>query len=265
MSSAEPEHPGRGVALVTGAATGIGRATAEALALAGGAVAVCDIDSAGAKEAASAIVARGGSAAAFSFDVADESAVTGALEQVRARLGTPTRVFAAAGIMRVAPFLELSASQWETTLRVNLTGTFLVLQGSARLMVHDGLPGSMVAVASVAARGPRPDAADYAASKAAMLSLVRSAAVALGPHRIRVNAVCPGVIDTEMTRRNAQLRAEHEGITAEQALRALVTNVPLGRSAEPAEVASVAVRLLGPDFGYVTGQAINVCGGLEFD
>jgi NAD(P)-dependent dehydrogenase (short-subunit alcohol dehydrogenase family) len=123
----------------------------------------------------------------------------------------------------------------------------------------------MVAVASVAARGPRADAADYAASKAGLLSLVRSAAVALAPHGIRVNALCPGVVDTEMTRRNAQRRAEREGITPEEAREALVAHVPLGRSADPAEVATVALRLLGPDFGYVTGQAINVCGGLEFD
>lgn len=253
------------VALVTGAATGIGRATAEALAWTGQAVAAWDLDAGGAESTVTAIVEQGGSAVAIGVDVADIDAVTAALDTTEQRLGTPTTVFAAAGIMRVAPFLDLDAGQWETTLRVNVTGTFLVLQRAARRMVAAGVPGSMVAVASVAARGPRADAADYAASKAAMLSLVASAAVALAPHGIRVNAVCPGVIDTEMTRRNAARRAEREGTSPEQAVHALVAQVPLGRLASPAEVASVAVQLLGPDFGYVTGQAINVCGGLEFD
>jgi NAD(P)-dependent dehydrogenase (short-subunit alcohol dehydrogenase family) len=253
------------VALVTGAATGIGRATAAALARSGHPVAVCDIDAAGAEKLAATLADEGCVAVPIGCDVSDEDAVDAALATVRERLGTPSTVFVAAGIMRVAPFLDLSIEQWNRTLQVNLTGTLLVLQRCARLLVGEGRPGSMVAVASVAARGPRPDAADYAASKAAVLSLVRSAAVALAPHAIRVNALCPGVIDTEMTRRNAQRRAEREGITPEQALQRLVAHVPLGRAAAAEEVASVALRVLGDDFGYVTGQAINVCGGLEFD
>ena len=152
-----------------------------------------------------------------------------------------------------------------THLRINLTGTFLVLQACAAAMVRAEVPGAMVAVASVAARGPRADAADYAASKAGILSLVSSSALALAQHGVRVNAICPGVVDTAMTRRNAADRAAREGTTAEQALAALTERIPLGRAASAEEIASVAVHLLGADFGYVTGQAINVCGGLEFN
>ena len=98
-----------------------------------------------------------------------------------------------------------------------------------------------------------------------MVSVVQSAAVALASHGIRVNAVCPGMVNTLMTQRNAEGRARQQGATPEQIIAGMVATVPLGRLASPAEVAAVAYRLIGDDFGYVTGQAINVCGGLEFD
>lgn len=253
------------VAFVTGAAAGIGAAMARELAGAGYAVALSDVEVAALDETAEALRAEGARVLAVPMDVRDVDDVRRAVHATCREFGTPTAVFAAAGVMAVNPFLELSAESWRRTFDINVTGTFTVLQACARAMVERRLPGAMVAVASVAARGPRADAADYAASKAAIVSLVQSAAVALGPHGIRVNAVCPGVIDTAMTRRNAERRATREGTTPEVALAALVSGVPLGRLAEPAEVASVAAALLGDGFGYVTGQALNVCGGIEFD
>jgi NAD(P)-dependent dehydrogenase (short-subunit alcohol dehydrogenase family) len=253
------------VAFVTGAAAGIGAATAEALARAGYAVAVSDVDDDALGEVVEQVRAVTEQVIAVPADVRDAAAVRAAVDRTCSALGPPTAVFAAAGVMAVSPFLELSVDAWRRTLDINLTGTFTVLQTCAQVMTQAGSAGSMVAVASVAARGPRADAADYAASKAAVLSLVRSAAVALGPSGIRVNAICPGVIDTAMTRRNAERRAQREGGTPEQALAKLVGAVPLGRLAAPEEVASVALALLGDGFGYVTGQAVNVCGGLEFD
>jgi NAD(P)-dependent dehydrogenase (short-subunit alcohol dehydrogenase family) len=250
---------------VTGASSGIGNAVARKLAATGFAVALWDIDEAGAVEAAAGLVAAGGVAMASRVDVSDHESVGAALAQCRETLGTPTAAVAAAGIMSVRPFLDLPVDTWDRTLRVNLTGTFLLLQACGAAMVADDVVGAMVCVASVAARGPRADAADYAASKAGVLSVTRSAAVALGPHGIRVNAVCPGVVDTVMTARNARDRAEREGTTPEEVLSALVARVPLGRLAAAEEVAEVVARLLDAEFGYVTGQAINVCGGLEFD
>ena len=246
-------------AVVTGAAAGIGAATARALADAGYTVACWDLDDAvtGTAERVGGLAVR--------VDVADADAVTAALAETRQRSGVPTAVFTGAGIMRTAPFLDLTPADWQRTLQVNLTGTFLVLRACAAAMVEAGRSGAMVAGASVAARGPRADSADYAASKAGVISLVRSAALALAPQGIRVNAVCPGVVDTPMTQRNAQGRAERDGRTPQDVLDALVATVPLGRMARADEVAGVVVRLLGDEFGYVTGQALNVCGGLEFD
>ncbi|WP_328623736.1 SDR family oxidoreductase [Streptomyces sp. NBC_00353] len=253
------------VAVVTGAAAGIGAATAEKLVGAGYSVALWDIDEAGSAALAARLTDQGGRTVPVLTDVADPSSVREALAVTREALGTPTAVVCAAGIMAPQPFLKLSAETWNRTLRVNLTGTFTVLQACATAMTEDGLPGAMAAVASVAARGPRADAADYAASKAGVVSVVRSAAVALAPHGIRVNAVCPGVVDTPMTAHNTQERAKLQGIPEEQITKTLVTKVALGRMAAAHEIAAVVARLLGDEFGYVTGQALNVCGGLEFD
>lgn len=254
-----------GVAVVTGAAGGIGEATCYVLADAGYSVALWDVDHAGVQAVAKRITEQGGQAQAAQVDIGAEDSVSAALADVRATLGTPTSVVSAAGVMAVHPFLELPLAAWERTMRVNLTGTFLLLRACASAMVEDGRSGSMVAVASVAARGPRADAADYAASKAGVVSVVRSAAVALAGSGIRVNAICPGMVDTPMTTRNAVDRAEREHTTPDAVLNGMIGRVPLGRLASPAEVGTVALRLLGDDFGYVTGQAVNVCGGLEFD
>lgn len=256
---------GSRVAVVTGAATGIGAAAATALGGAGYALALWDIDEQAVTGQATWLAGRGRPAFAVTADVADPEAVGEALEATRDALGTPTAVVCAAGVMNVHPFLELPATAWQRTLAINLTGTFLVLQACARAMAEDKQRGAMVAVASVAARGPRADAADYAASKAAVVSLVQSAALALAAQGVRVNAVCPGVVDTQMTRRNSRQRAEREHGTEQEVTAKILSRVPLGRMATPQEVAGVIVQLLGNDFGYVTGQALNVCGGLEFD
>jgi NAD(P)-dependent dehydrogenase (short-subunit alcohol dehydrogenase family) len=252
------------VAVVTGAAGGIGEATAGVLADAGYSVALWDLDNRVA-DVAARIAGHGHTAIADQVDVADRASIMDALGRLKSSWGTPTAVVSAAGVMTVHPFLDLPMDSWERTLRVNLTGTFLLLQACGGSMVQDGLSGSMVAVASVAARGPRPDAADYAASKAGVVSVVQSAAVALAQHGIRVNALCPGVVNTPMTARNIVARASLEHVSEASIMASMVAKAAMNRPAEPAEVAATAVQLLGNGFGYVTGQAINVCGGLEFD
>ena len=153
----------------------------------------------------------------------------------------------------------------DRTLAVNLKGTFLTIQAIARQMVDSSRGGSLVAISSVAGRSGRPSATDYAASKAGVISLVRSAALALAADRITVNAVCPGIVDTDMTRAIHVDRARSAGVTPVESLASLVATIPLGRIETVEDVANAVAFLLSSEGRDITGQALNVCGGLEFD
>jgi NAD(P)-dependent dehydrogenase (short-subunit alcohol dehydrogenase family) len=253
------------VVLVTGAAGRIGAAVARCLAVEGAHVAVADRDLAGAEQIVSEIAISGGTASAHWLDVTTEVSVRETTVAVETRFGTITHAVASAGIIATHPFLDLTVENWDRTLAVNLKGTFLTLQAVARRMVDASRGGSLVAISSVAGRGGRPTAADYAASKAGVISLVRSAALALAPNGITVNAVCPGIVDTDMTRAIHALRAKLAGVTPEESLARLVATIPLGRMETAEDVANAVAFLLSSDGSYITGQALNVCGGLEFD
>lgn len=252
-------------AVVTGAAQGIGARVAERLALEGANVAIWDVDAKGVEQAAERLRANGREAAGIACDVSDPTQVALAMEKTIAELGVPTLAVTAAGIIRIAPFLQLRTADFARELDVNLTGTFLTVQACARAMAAEHLPGAIVCIASVAGRGPRVDSAGYAASKAGVISVVRSAALALAPQQIRVNAACPGVVDTAMTQQIAATRAKERGVSAEEALQPLIERIPLGRVQRTDDVADVALFLLSEAASYVTGQALNACGGLEFD
>lgn len=250
--------------MVSGAAGGIGRACAVLLAGEGARVAVTDIAEEGVRETARLITEAGGQAVAYPADITSGAAVTGVVAAAQRDLGPVTLAVGAAGIMRNRPFLELPEDGWDTTMAVNLKGVFLLFQAVAAVAREHG-GGAMAAISSVAGRGGRPTSADYAASKAGVISLVRSAAQALAADQVRVNAVCPGVVDTAMTRLIHQERALIEGITPEESYARQVARIPLGRTVSPAEIAETVAFLLSPAASYITAQAVNVCGGLEMD
>ena len=163
-----------------------------------------------------------------------------------------------AGVSRAKPFWDLTEEDWDSVLDVNVKALFFALQTAAKYMLPHG--GSIINIASVAGRLPRPTLLHYAASKAAVISITRSAALALADNNIRVNAIAPGMMDTEMFH---TLRSDlQESSTGSAAGQPNLSIIPLGRIAQPEEIAATAVFLASDAANYITGQTLNVCGGI---
>jgi len=237
------------VALVTGAGRGIGRAIAGALAGSGAAVAINDIDAASAERAAGELA---GGAPAFPADVADPDAVARLVKAVTVHFGRLDILVNNAGIEPKAPVLELSIADWGRTLDVNLSAAFYTSQAAGRIMRAAG-GGVIVNIASIAGHNiPLPNRASYVASKAGLIGFTRECAREFAAYGIRVNAVCPGVIETEMTAESRSNAAQLEKWLAD---------IPQGRLGQPADVAGLVLFLCSDGAAYLTGQAINVDGG----
>jgi NAD(P)-dependent dehydrogenase (short-subunit alcohol dehydrogenase family) len=253
-----------GVVIVTGAGSGIGRAIAEELARRDAQVVVSDIDAAAAAEVAEGILAAGGRARPVHYDVRNVAGADGLVE-FAASAGPLHGLVNVAGVTRVMTIEETTPELWDWIQDTNTRGAFFLMRAVAAGMGRQGLPGSIVNIASMAARGFHgTSSAAYAASKAAMVAMSRIAALEFAPLGIRVNCVCPGVIMTPLTVAAVGRRAENNGVTLEEELAARGRSIPLGRLGEPAEIAKVAVFLLSDGASYVTGQAWNADGGVVF-
>jgi 3-oxoacyl-[acyl-carrier protein] reductase len=239
------------VALVTGAQQGIGRALAVALARDGADVGVNFLDDAERAEGvADEIRGLGRRALAVQADVAQAASVDAMVAAVVDALGPPEVLVNNAGVFPRASFLELQEREWDHVVGVNLKGSFLCAQAVARALVAAGRPGAIVNISSSAVRGDARGV-HYSASKAGVVGLTRAMALALAPHRIRVNAIAPGLTDTAQPR--------YGNTEAELAVRA--REIPLGRMAQPEEIARVAVFLATSDACWITGELIHVNGG----
>ena len=240
------------VALVTGAQQGIGRAIAVALAQDGADVGVNYLDDRGAAErVAGEVLGAGRRACLVQGDVSRGSDAEALVSAVTRELGPPVILVNNAGVFPRVDFLRMTEADWDHVLDVNLKGTFLCAQAAARQMVAAGTGGAIVNLASVAMRGT-PLGVHYSASKAGVMGLTRAMALALAPHRIRVNAIAPGLTDTAQPRYGS----------SEAELVELGRQIPLeGRMARPEEIARVAVFLAAGESGWITGQTIHVNGG----
>jgi 3-oxoacyl-[acyl-carrier protein] reductase len=240
------------VALVTGAGRGIGRAIALGLAQAGARVAVSDVDEAGARRTAEELAAAGFEAAVFPADVAEAGPVEAMIAAVLERWGRLDILVNNAGVEPHGSLLDFPLADWQRTLDVNLTGPFLTCRAAAPHLRAGG-GGAIVNIGSIAGRaaGLRNRAA-YVASKTGLIGFTRECAREFAAYNIRVNAVCPGVIITEMT---AHLRQN------EQMMRKWLEDIPQARLGEPDDVVGLVVFLCTDAARYITGQAINVDGG----
>jgi NAD(P)-dependent dehydrogenase (short-subunit alcohol dehydrogenase family) len=239
-------------ALVTGAASGIGAASAVELAARGAGVACADVDSAALAATVERIRAVGGTAIALTADVADEKGNAELVAATVAELGALDVAHLNAGVLSWGSILEQPVEELDRILRVNVRGTFLGLQACARAMVETG-SGAMVVTSSGLGLQGSAFAAAYSASKHAVLGLVRSAAADLAGYGVRVNAVCPGVVDTPI------LGRQHRDAGA--LLKTYGPTLPLGRVADPQEIARVVAFLLSDDSSFMTGAAVAVDGG----
>ncbi len=248
------------IVLVTGSARGIGRAIAERVAECGADVALADVRGDALADVAARIERLGRRALALEVDVTSKADVDAMVEEAVGSYGRIDVAFSNAGVIEVHEFLDLPEADWDRILGVNLKGVFLCGQAVARQMVAQG-SGRIVNTASIAARIGIADMAAYAASKAGVMSLTRSMALALGPKGVTVNALAPGIVETDMWSKIDDQRAALRGQTAGEPTRERVGLVPLGRAAGVGDVASLAAFLAGDEAGYINGQTINVDGG----
>ena len=247
--------------MITGAANGIGEACALRFAEEGARVACLDV----AEEAneITAVTCRnlGVEVVALYCDVTDEANVATAVTAIMGKWGRIDVLVASAGIYTGAPLAEVSRQQWQRTLDINLTGVFLSNQAVAPVMMAQG-SGSIINLSSMAGKTSWPASAEYSASKSGVIGLTRSVAMELAPYGATANAVCPGNTLTDMVRGVASKVGALDGLTGEEWLQMRANDCPMKRLAEPWEIAGVIAFLASADSRYLTGQALEVDGGM---
>lgn len=282
-------------AIVTGAGQGIGRGIALRLAREGAGIVVAEYNPDTAAATAAEIEALGQQALAYPLDISDTSAVLEMVAKVVTEFGHIDILVNNAGVGQTKPMMELTEEDWDRVVNVNQRGFFFLLQTVAAQIIkqvpaalqtqapsdimtikktgqdslaEDSLAasyGKIVNLSSVSGRRGRPLATHYAATKAAVISITQSAALALAPYRINVNAICPGVVPTPMWEKIDAARGQLFGAKPGEAIAAFIQTVPLKRAATPEDIAGAVSFFCSSDADYITGQALNVDGGFEMN
>jgi len=239
------------VAVVTGAASGIGRGIALRLARQGAAVAIADLDIEGGNQTVSLIEEAGGRAAAFEVDITDQAAVASFREGVRSTFGTTSIVINNAGWDRVMPFLETTPDFWQRVVAINYLGPVAITHAFVTDMVAEGVEGSVVSVASDAGRVGSLGETVYAGAKGGVIAFTKSLAREVARNNINVNCVSPGPTDTKLFYEQP-----------EKVRNALIRAVPFRRLAQPDDIAAAVAFFASDEASYITGQVLSVSGGL---
>lgn len=249
------------VAIITGAASGIGKACAIRFAQEGAHVTCLDLNESQNKAVAAECRKYGVEAIAQNCDVTDETSIKDAIDITLEKWGRVDILVTAAGIYSGAPLPDVSLTQWQRLIDINLTGVFLANRAVCALMMSQK-SGSIINISSMAGKTSWPASAEYSASKSGVIGLTRSVAMELAPYGATANAVCPGNTLTEMVKSVAAEVGPREGLSPEEWLEMRANDCPMNRIAEPWEIAGVVAFLASNDSRYLTGQAIEVDGGM---
>ncbi len=249
------------VVVITGAAKGIGRACAERFAHEGARVVCLDIDEENNAYTREICKINQPDILCFSCDVRDKKQVKNAIDKTKEHWGRIDTLVTSAGIYSGAALPKVSLAQWENTLTTNLTGIFLCNQVVVPFM-QEQQAGSIINISSMSGKTSYPATAEYSASKSGIIGFTRSVAMELAPYGVTANTVCPGNTITDMLNQVAETVGPSVGISSEKWLEARAADCPLGRFAKPAEIAGVVAFLASEDARYITGQAIEVDGGM---
>jgi meso-butanediol dehydrogenase / (S,S)-butanediol dehydrogenase / diacetyl reductase len=283
------------VAIVTGSGQGIGRGIAMRLAREGAAVVVAEFNPETGAETARLIGEQAGQAASIQVNIGDVASVQRLVLETVVQFGHIDILVNNAGVVQTKPMLDLTEADWDRVVQVNQRGTFFCLQAVAQQMIGQLPPelqaarapadimnirkteqsaaptnlansyGKIVNLSSVAGRRGRSLQTHYAATKAAIISITQSAAMALAPYRINVNAICPGIVPTPMWQEIDRDRGQLFGAQPGEAMAAFIDTVPLKRPATPEDIGGAVAFFCSADADYITGQALNVDGGFEMD
>jgi|ERR1051326_8765796 NAD(P)-dependent dehydrogenase (short-subunit alcohol dehydrogenase family) len=254
------------VIVVTGAAGGLGRALAQRVAGEGGSLVLSDLNKDALKSMVSEIQSEIQSAIELvPGDATDPTLGHRLAETALSKFGRIDGFAPLAGIIKFKPVTELDPAQWDTVMNINLRSVFFSMQAVGNAMVARGCKGAMVAVSSTSGDGPRPNNADYGASKAGINHITRTFALEFAPKGIRVNAVSPGVIDTPMWREVDRGRGAILGLQPGQLTKKMEAEIPMGRVGTSDEVAALIAFLLSDESSYITGQIITIDGGFKLN